>query len=192
MYSAAVQTNTSCNPVIILYAKHHFIEQTNFVRLYSSFCRFRNAFCLLKQLDFLQLQLFVTNMGFNNILFAFAVHLDFETKKLRITLTNIDNACFLWGNFQVQPLSNPLRYRNHCFFCILTVTAENTKIICVTHDKHFFEICFSHFAVALAFIKDFGCADHTSRSIAVSQRMFHPLTVYPMIEFIQYNICQQR
>ena len=101
VYSAAVQTNASCNPVIILYAEHHFIEQTNFVRLCSSFCRFRNAFCLLKQLDFLQLQLFVTNMGFNNILFAFAVHLDFETKKLRITLTNIDNACFLWGNFQV-------------------------------------------------------------------------------------------
>ena len=51
----AVQTDTGSNPVVVLDAQHHFVKQTDFVRLRSPLGWFCNALCLLHELAFFQL-----------------------------------------------------------------------------------------------------------------------------------------
>ena len=128
----------------------------------------------------------------NNIFFTFAKHHDFETKELRIAFSDIDNARFLRGYFQMKPFCNPLCYRCHRSFGIFPIAAKDAKIVGITHDEHFFQPGSAHHHIAFAFINDFRCADYSPIRMTDGQRMFHPLTIYPMVKFIQDHICQQR
>ena len=40
-------------------------------------------------------------MGLHDILSTLAVHHDFEAEELGVSLSDIDNACFLWGDLQL-------------------------------------------------------------------------------------------
>ena len=51
----AVQTDASSNPVVVLDAQHHFVKQTDFIRLRSFFGWFCDSLCLLNELAFFQL-----------------------------------------------------------------------------------------------------------------------------------------
>ena len=131
-------------------------------------------------------------MGLHDILFTLAVHHDFETKELRISLTDVDNACFLGRDFQFQSLGNPLCNSLHGFLRVLTISAEDTKVIRIAHDEHFLEVCLPHFLVTLALVKDLRGADGAPCSAAVCYGVFRPLAVDPVIQLIEHHIGQQR
>lgn len=131
-------------------------------------------------------------MGFYDILFTLAVHHDFEAKKLGVSLSDIDNACFLWGDLQFQPFGNPPCDSLHGLLRVLSVPAEDTEVIRIAHNEHFFEIAVPHFLVALALVKDLRGADGAPCSVAVRHGVFRPLAVDPVIQLIEHHICQQR
>ena len=93
---------------------------------------------------------------------------------------------------QAKPFCNPLCYRCHRSFGIFPIAAKDAKIVGITHDEHFFQPGSAHHHIAFAFINDFRCADYSPIRMTDGQRMFHPLTIYPMVKFIQDHICQQR
>lgn len=131
-------------------------------------------------------------MGLHDIFSTLAVHHDFEAEELGVSLSDIDNACFLWRNLQLQPLCDPPRNRHHGFLRVLTVSAKDAEVIRIAHDKHFFEIAIPHFLVALALVKDLRGTDDALCSIAVCHGMFRPLAVDPVVQFVQHHIGQQR
>ena len=131
-------------------------------------------------------------MGLYDILFTLAVHHDFEAKKLGVSLSDIDNACFLWGDLQFQPFGNPPCDSLHGLLRVLSVPAEDTEVIRIAHNEHFFEIAVPHFLVALALVKDLRGADGAPCSVAVRHGVFRPLAVDPVIQLIEHHIGQQR
>lgn len=131
-------------------------------------------------------------MGLHDILFTLAVHHDFETKELRISLTDVDNACFLGRDFQFQSLGNPLCNSLHGFLRVLTISAEDTEVIRIAHDEHFLEVCLPHFLVAFTFVKDLRSTDDSMRAVTVCYGMFYPLAIHPVVKFVQHHVCQQR
>ena len=131
-------------------------------------------------------------MGLHDILSALVVHHDFEAEELGVSLSHIDNASFLWGDLQRQPFGNPPCDSFHSLLRVLSVPAEDTEVIRIAHNEHFFEIGVPHFLVALALVKDLGGADGAPCSVAVCHRVFCPLAVHPMVEFVQHYVCQQR
>ena len=131
-------------------------------------------------------------MGLHDIFSTLAVHHDFEAEKLGVTLSHIDNACFLRGDLQLQPFGNPPCDSFHGLLRVLSVPAEDTEVIRIAHNEHFLEIAVPHFLVALALVKDLGGADGAPCSVAVCHGVFRPLAVDPVIQFIEYHIGQQR
>lgn len=131
-------------------------------------------------------------MGLYDILFTLAVHHDFEAEKLRVSLSDIDNACFLWGDLQLQPFGNPPCDSLHSLLRILPVPAENTEVIRIAHNEHFFEIAVPHFLVAFTFVKDLRSTDDSMRAVTVCYGVFRPLAVDPVIQLIEHHIGQQR
>ena len=120
------------------------------------------------------------------------VHHDFEAEELGVSLSHIDNACFLWGDLQLQPFGNPPCDSFHSLLRVLSVPAEDTEVIRIAHNEHFFEIGVPHFLVALALVKDLGGADGAPCTVAVCHGVFRPLAVDPVIQLIEHHIGQQR
>lgn len=131
-------------------------------------------------------------MGLHDILSALAIHHDFEAEKLGVTLSDINNACFLRGDLQPQPFGNPPCDSFHGLLRVLSVPAEDTEVIRIAHNEHFFEIAFPHFLVALVLVKDLGGADGAPCSVAVCNGVFYPLAVDPVIQLIEHHIGQER
>ena len=129
-------------------------------------------------------------MGLHDILFTLAVHHDFEAEKLGVSLSDIDNACFLWRNLQLQSFGNPPCDGLHGLLRVLSVPAEDPEVIRIAHNEHFFEIAVPHFPVALALVKDLRGADGAPCSVAVCHGVFRPLAVDPVIQLIEHHIGQ--
>ena len=142
-HNRTVQTITiSCNHrdnfEVILRSHDHGIVELDFINFFFSGSGFCHILGLLYKSLLLLFECFIAYMGFYNPFITFRIGLDFETKKFRISALDIYNPRFLRGYFQLQPFLQPLRYCNHCFFCIGFCTAEDPKIICITNDSHFF------------------------------------------------------
>ena len=74
-------------------------------------------------------------MRLHDVLPAFRSDSYLKPKKLWIAFSNFDYPCFLWRYLQPQPLGYPCRYSLFRSQSVLFIPAENSEIICISHDK---------------------------------------------------------
>ena len=177
---------------IILYSQNHWIVQPYFVQRSFSLWRSGNSFRLFHQFLPFQFQLFVTDMRLHDVLPAFRSDTYLKPKKLWIAFSDIDYPCFLWRYLQPQPLGYPCRYSLFRSQSVLFILAENSEIICISHDIHFFQPCFPHFEECLAPVKSNRVSDFPLIPVFLYKRVVLPLALNPFVQFIQHDIGKQR
>ena len=96
MNFACVFADMGCNSIVILNPQNHFVEQKDFSDLSFFRSRVPDSFNLFnKDFTFCR-QLFVADVRFDCLFTAFRMDFNFEPKKFRIALLNVDNSRFLF------------------------------------------------------------------------------------------------
>ena len=156
--------------VIILHASNHTVIESDFPLFAIYFARVNDSLCLFFKLLPFVLEIFICDMRYNHEFVAFSVNFHFESEKIRVMISYIDNPRFLFRNFQFEPFFQPQSDCTFGAFSGVLCPTKDSKIICIANNEHFLQVRF--FSLSKAVFRS---------SIPFANRTPLPLTFYPVV-----------